>query len=47
MALVVEKDISLDPTHIRLLGADGIMPFPEDVPDLIQELHLLSSPAVF
>jgi hypothetical protein len=47
MAFVMKKNVSLDPIHVGLFGADGVMPFPEVVPDLIQELHLLSSPAVF
>jgi hypothetical protein len=47
MALAVKKDISLDPIQVGLFGADEVMPFPEDVPALIQELHLLSSPAIF
>jgi hypothetical protein len=47
MAFVVKKYVSLDPIHVGLFGADGIMSFPEDLPDLIQELHLLSSLAVF
>jgi hypothetical protein len=47
MVLTVKKDISLDPIHIGLFRADGLMPFPEDFPNLIQELHLLSSSAEF
>ncbi len=47
MAFAVEKDVSLDPIHICLFGADEVMSLPEDVPDLIKEIHVCPPRAVF
>jgi len=47
MALAVEKVVLLDPIQMGLFRADGLMPFPENFPGLIQEIQPLPSPAVF
>src|SRR5690606_34716832 len=39
MALAVGKDEATDPGHVRLLGAQAVMPEPQPSPHLIQQLR--------
>jgi hypothetical protein len=39
MLLVVEEDVPPDPVHVSLFGPPAVMPYPDRVPYLIEELR--------
>jgi hypothetical protein len=41
MSLPVKEDKLLDPADIRLLRPHTIMPYPDGLPDLVEQLGLL------